>query len=621
MGHVIRISSVGSGGGSGTGWQGQVEFRANLPITLGTPAIGDVYLVEKPTTILAGLYTTYQSGLYIRDFNNGNLNDWRKLNVKVKFLDSEFAVVSAGDESKQAKLDLTGLTTGTTRTMTVQDASGTIAYLSDIPAGAGNNIYNIDGNLTGPRIMTMSGNKLQLDGGVVGLFTVDPTGNFIGIGTAVPAHSLHVESGNFFLKDGVAGIGESPDPAVGLRITTDGTEAFCQRNDVSYLGQTGNFYGLSVRSTTPKSGGTSALFGVNALLQGSATAGAHTAVAITGRAESASGVGTMANIGGHFTALNGTTNFALQLVDGTEGAGKLLQSDATGRTQWVTPPTPLSVATVPEINTGTDNAKYTTPLGLEGSKYLNQSGSKISATAAGTNTYTATIAPTITAYTSTQSFFITFTNANTGASTINLNGLGAKTITKQGIPITSGDIIAGGIYLISYDGTNFQLLGNSNAWTPPLLALGSMFFIGAGVFSNIGAGVFVRFRLNQDDQMFLNLDLRNDNIAYDGSDLAIRLHWRTSIDGGVGDTVGWVVEYAVTKDGDNSDTLVTAIAQQDVDVSAKLANIQFSTTLGTMTGVVGGDVLQVTLTRNGQGAGQDSFAGNARVVGFELIKV
>ena len=133
MGKVIHIDSS-SGGASGTGWQGEVEFRADLPISLGSPAIGDVYLVQKPTTILFGAYKTYQSGLYIRDFNNGNLNDWRRLNVKVKFTDSEFAIVSAIDESKQAKFDLSLLTTSTTRTYTYQDKDYIIAGLDDVEA-------------------------------------------------------------------------------------------------------------------------------------------------------------------------------------------------------------------------------------------------------------------------------------------------------------------------------------------------------------------------------------------------------------------------------------------------------------------------------------------------------
>ena len=118
-----------------------------------------------------------------------------------------------------------------------------------------------------------------------------------------------------------------------------------------------------------------------------------------------------------------------------------------------------AVASVAEVNTGTDNAKIPTALALEGSKYLTQAGTKVSATASGTNTYTATLSPAITAYVTGQRFFITFTNANSGAATLNLNSLGAIAIKKNGTTaLASGDIPAGSVGLVAYDGTNFQLL-------------------------------------------------------------------------------------------------------------------------------------------------------------------
>lgn len=118
-----------------------------------------------------------------------------------------------------------------------------------------------------------------------------------------------------------------------------------------------------------------------------------------------------------------------------------------------------TVAAVSDLNTGTDNAKFASALSLETSKYLTQSGSKISATASGTDTYAATISPAITAYSSGQRFFITFTNANTGAATLNLNSLGAKSLVKNvSIPLAAGDITAGSVMLVCYDGTNFQTI-------------------------------------------------------------------------------------------------------------------------------------------------------------------
>jgi hypothetical protein len=117
-------------------------------------------------------------------------------------------------------------------------------------------------------------------------------------------------------------------------------------------------------------------------------------------------------------------------------------------------------ATVAEMNTGTDNTKFATPLNLEGSKYLGQSGSKVSATASGTNAYTATIAPAITAYVNTQRWFIRFTNSNTGTSpTLSLNSLAAVNMVKPGGAAWQvGEIPAGGVLLVAHDGTNFQVL-------------------------------------------------------------------------------------------------------------------------------------------------------------------
>lgn len=82
------------------------------------------------------------------------------------------------------------------------------------------------------------------------------------------------------------------------------------------------------------------------------------------------------------------------------------------------------------------------------------------ATASGTDTYTATLSPVISAYSSDQKYFIKFTNANTGAATLNLNSLGAISIVKNGsTALAAGDISAGQIYVIAYDGTNMQILG------------------------------------------------------------------------------------------------------------------------------------------------------------------
>jgi len=86
------------------------------------------------------------------------------------------------------------------------------------------------------------------------------------------------------------------------------------------------------------------------------------------------------------------------------------------------------------------------------------------ATASGTNTYAAIINPAITAYVAMSQFIILFSNANTGPSTLNLNSLGAKNIFKNvNVPLIAGDISAGQAFLLFYDGTNFQIIGDTEA--------------------------------------------------------------------------------------------------------------------------------------------------------------
>jgi len=85
---------------------------------------------------------------------------------------------------------------------------------------------------------------------------------------------------------------------------------------------------------------------------------------------------------------------------------------------------------------------------------------KYLATASGTDTYTASLTPVLAAYTSGDVYYIKFTNANTGAATLNLNTLGAKSIIKNGADaLVAGDIAAAQIYALAYDGTNLQILG------------------------------------------------------------------------------------------------------------------------------------------------------------------
>lgn len=92
----------------------------------------------------------------------------------------------------------------------------------------------------------------------------------------------------------------------------------------------------------------------------------------------------------------------------------------------------------------------------------NQTGA-YSATVGGTvDAITLTPSPAATAYAAGQRFSFIASGANTGATTVNVSALGAKSITKRGTTaLAAGDIPANALVTIQYDGTRFQLLSPS----------------------------------------------------------------------------------------------------------------------------------------------------------------
>ena len=90
----------------------------------------------------------------------------------------------------------------------------------------------------------------------------------------------------------------------------------------------------------------------------------------------------------------------------------------------------------------------------------NYAASQLVWTAAGTNAYTVSITPAITSYSVDQIFTIKFTLANSAASTLNINGLGAIALIAYdnlGAAITPR-ITANQVAQVAYNGTQFVML-------------------------------------------------------------------------------------------------------------------------------------------------------------------
>lgn len=94
---------------------------------------------------------------------------------------------------------------------------------------------------------------------------------------------------------------------------------------------------------------------------------------------------------------------------------------------------------------------------LSYSNYLVDSGAA--------NAYVVTFSGTLSvAYTAGLMIQFKVGNNNTGSSTLNVNSLGAKTIKNtDGTNLVSGQLPAGSIALVQYDGVNFQLLNDPSS--------------------------------------------------------------------------------------------------------------------------------------------------------------
>jgi hypothetical protein len=105
---------------------GEVADSSLLPITLGTPAIGDVFLAKAGSGIW--LLNRRPAGLYVRTANNGNLNDWYYLSAFQEVnSDANLRVYHDADSSRQLALNVGSIAPATTRTLSAPDRSGRVS--------------------------------------------------------------------------------------------------------------------------------------------------------------------------------------------------------------------------------------------------------------------------------------------------------------------------------------------------------------------------------------------------------------------------------------------------------------------------------------------------------------
>jgi hypothetical protein len=125
----------GSGGGGGSAFfAGEVATYADLPLD-GTAALDSRWLVRSNSGTWP--FSSYkQAGVYVRKATVGASRDNDYQLTDTSFFDvmsdSSFLIYDDGDATKNLKFQLSGISSGQTRTLTVPNSSGTIALTGQL---------------------------------------------------------------------------------------------------------------------------------------------------------------------------------------------------------------------------------------------------------------------------------------------------------------------------------------------------------------------------------------------------------------------------------------------------------------------------------------------------------
>jgi hypothetical protein len=133
-------------GGGASYIDGVVDNSSLLPVTVGTPALDSVFLAKAGSGLW--LISRRPAGLYVRVANNGVAADWTYLGAFPEVnADGNWELYNSTDPTKELKFDLSGLPTGTTRTVTGPAGNGQMMVSGQ--AGSFTTLTANNGTLTG----------------------------------------------------------------------------------------------------------------------------------------------------------------------------------------------------------------------------------------------------------------------------------------------------------------------------------------------------------------------------------------------------------------------------------------------------------------------------------------
>jgi len=364
--------------------------------------------------------------------------------------------VSNGTQSGQAiNIDATGYYYFNTPTSAWVKLNPTIAPQASV------NIYNSNGTLNSTRTVDQGGfslaftntnltNAFSVDGNT---FSVDALNNRIGIGTAAPASNTHI------INNGAAtgiGTGVSTNTALILENPTAGRSILA-----------------AMKASNATTGAKEVWFGINPTYNNNN--GVFNITRTAGGQDfsldlSSGNIGINTSIPTAKLHIVGPGQYtAFQMQDGSEGANKVLVSDATGRATWVNSSsvTPAVLGTLNTTNkTVSNNLLIGSSLTLSPGRWLVYVGQLINSSVAATTSNNLWMR-------------ITLSSSSSSISTSNFSFLGSSLVSGWLSPSISNlggfSFISGVIPVQINSSTTLYtwFSNNSPAGTPPSAAVGN----------------------------------------------------------------------------------------------------------------------------------------------------
>jgi hypothetical protein len=156
----------------------------------------------------------------------------------------------------------------------------------------------------------------------------------------------------------------------------------------------------------------------------------------------------------------GLDNLAVQVQQAVEQVGRAVLVPATSDTD----PQDLVAGLVAAGAGSADNAAAAAASAAAAAAAASAAavgnGGRYSATVGGAaNAIVLTPSPALASYVAGEAITFIVANANTGAVTVDVSGLGAKSVTKAGtVAMAPGELVAGQLVTLRYDGTRYQLV-------------------------------------------------------------------------------------------------------------------------------------------------------------------